>query len=127
MPSRKGKGKATPIEVDGEEQEVDAAPRKRGRRKAAEIEVEPASGEDDVHIVEPPAKARRAPAKARAGSRAASKARAVEVVDEPDVEEPKKKKRKIIFPSGNANAPGPFAFDSMSKVRFFYPFLCVCS
>ena len=116
-PRSKGKSKAVPIEVDEEEQEENVAPRKRGRRKAAEMEVEdePASG-DDVRIVEPPPKTRKPASKARAGSRAASKAPAVEV---PDVEEePKKKKRKIIFPSANGNASGPFAFPSLNQVHF---------
>ncbi len=119
-PRSKGKSKAVPIEVDEEEQEEPVAPRKRGRRKAAEVEVqnEPASGEDDVRIVEPPSKTRKSASKARAGSRAASKAPAVEV---PDVEEePKKKKRKIIFPSGNGNAPGPFCLSLTESGTFFF-------
>ena len=125
-PRSKGKSKAVPIEVDEEEQEENVAPRKRGRRKAAEMEVEDelGSGEDDVRIVEPPPKTRKPTSKARAGSRAASKAPAVEV---PDVEEePKKKKRKIIFPSANGNASGPSAFPSLNQVLFLlHSSLCV--
>jgi hypothetical protein len=111
-----------------ESDEDHRAPRKRGKRKAT------SDDHDDIQVVEPSKKQKTggagsemketARARAKPGSRAASKQPAAKASEEKDggadVAQKNAKKRKInIFPTGNEAIQ--FSFGAMSNVCFYFP------
>ena len=123
---RAGKAKAVEavVEDDDDVQEVAEPPaqkRPAPKRKLPEKGSKGAAEEDedpDVMIVEKPKKkAAAAPAKKKDTATSKSKSIPDEDEDEGDKAPPKKKKKINLFQT--TQAPGPFAFDSLTHVSFF--------
>lgn len=118
---RAGKAKAVEEVADDDDdvQEVAEAParnRPAPKRKLPEKETKATGGGDgdeDVVLLEKP-KRKAAPAKKKDAT--ASKPAPTSDVEEDDKAPPKKKKKINLFPT--VQAPGPFAFDSLTHVSF---------